>query len=329
MSKKILLCCILLSFIYCNKENTTSPLDENQQNKWITKTNMPTARGYCCGAQIDSEFYVMGGMIDLSHNSDAVEVYNLKTDTWTVKNQMPEKILGLAAVALDGKIYTFGGRTGHIFSGTTLNYTYMYDPVYDSWTRKTDMSTARALTTASVIGGKIYIIGGAITGYEGTALVLMYDPVSDTWTTKKSLPRGRAGHTANLFDGKVFVIGGGTASQDDAGTAYPDFDVYDPVNNSWDSKADMARGRIGHGSGIINNKLYICGGFSGNNPLKDLMEYDFNDDTWTSRTSMPSDRRCFASCVYDGRLFIFGGITGSSGGPAITSVAMYIPSVSN
>jgi N-acetylneuraminic acid mutarotase len=216
MLKKFLFICFLLSIISCHKSNPAAAAGENQQpaatseNKWIAKANMPTARGYFCGAEVDGKIYLFGGLLDLSfHNSNAVEVYDPETDSWTTKNKMPETIFGQAAVELNGKIYIFGGRTGDIYNGTTLNYTYLYDPVADSWTKKTDMPLPRAFLTASVIDNKIYLIGGSSVGYEGSSTVLMYDPASDMWITKARLPRPTAGHTANVFNGKIYVIGGG------------------------------------------------------------------------------------------------------------------------
>jgi len=333
MLKKFLLFCFLLLMTCSHKDNPVSPAGENQQpastneNKWITKTNMPTARGYFCGAETDGKMYLFGGILDLSaNNSDAVEAYDLETDTWTKRNKMPEKILGLSAAALDGKIYTFGGRTGGLSSGTTLNHTYLYDPAADSWTRKKDMPSSRAFMSASVIDGKIYTIGGSFQGYEGCAVVQMYEPATDTWTTKASLQRARSAHTANVLNGKIYVIGGGDSDNAGPGTAFPYFDVFDPVNNLWGSKENLTQSRIGHGSGVINNKLYICSGFSSTTELNDLREYDFISEIWTAKALIPSPRRMFATCVYNDKLFIFGGISGAQGSQIILkSVIVYTP----
>ena len=337
MFKKILLISFLLFITSCHKDNPVSSTIENQQpvttdeNKWITKANMPTARGYFSGAEVDGKMYLFGGILNLSaDNSNAVEAYDLETNTWTKRNNMPEKILGLAVAALDGKIYTFGGRTGGLYSGTTLNHTYMYDPAADSWTRKKDMPSSRAFMTASVIDGKIYTIGGSSQGYEGCAVVQMYEPETDTWTNKASLLRIRSGHTANVFDGKIYVIGGGDSDNAGPGTAFPYFDVYDPANNLWESKENLTQSRIGHGSGVINNKLYICSGFSSTTELSDLREYDIAANKWTAKASLTTPRRMFAACVYNNKLFIFGGISGAQGSQKVLrSVLAYIPSATS
>lgn len=208
MLKYILLIWLLLSLAYCNKDNPTSSEDISQtpatnENEWVSKTNMPTARAYLCSAEVNGKIYLIGGGLDQTHNSAAVEVYDPETDKWTTKTEMPVNILGMAATALDGKIYTFGGRKGNIFSGNTLNYTYVYDPETNMWSRKANMPISRVFSTASVIDGKIYVIGGAAKEYIGLTTVQMYDPVSNNWTQKDSMKIGRALHTATVFNGKI------------------------------------------------------------------------------------------------------------------------------
>ena len=44
--------------------------------------------------------------------------------------------------------------------------TEVYDPVTDRWARVADLPTARSGITASVVGGRVYVLGGE--GGEGT-----------------------------------------------------------------------------------------------------------------------------------------------------------------
>ena len=338
MLKKILLISFLLIITSCHKNNPVSSTDGNTQtneNKWITLANMNYARGFFCSAEANGKVYLFGGFTSPGI-SDVVEEFNLQTNVCRVKNNMPKKICGMAAAEVDGKIYIFGGRTDDVYYGTTLNYTYQYDPAADSWVRKKNMPSSRAYLTASVVNGKIYAIGGCTVGYTGSFVVQEYDPVSDEWTAKESLPIGTGFHTASVFNEKICIIGGGTSpSGGSTGTSSPYFLIYDPVNDSWISKADLDPSRWAHGSGIINNKLYVCGGISsyvqgGSDHftlLHDLLEYDFSSDKWTTGTSMPSHLRAFQTYVYNNKLYIFGGLNGDPKGThaALTSILQYIP----
>ncbi len=327
MVREIIATCIVLSILSaCTKNNPATPVEDNQGDSWETKVSMPTARAILSGAVLDGEIFLMGGMIDRTTNSDVVEVYNPEADNWITKHKMPQKILGAACTTFEGKIYVFGGRVGDMYTGTSLKSTYVYDPNSDSWTRKSDMLTARAYLTASLVNGKIYLIGGATTGYEGLKSVQMYDPSSDSWFSKEDLPRGRVLHTANVYNGKIYVLGGGVASNNATGTAYRDFDVYDPVNDSWESEEDLSKARLGHASGMIDENLYICGGITTNDErLYDLKEYNFITHSWTSRASMPFPRRWFVLCVYNKKLYLFGGIAGIAGAETLNSISIYTP----
>jgi hypothetical protein len=62
---------------------------------------------------------------------------------------------GLAAAAVDGKIYAIGG-----WDGGYLRTVEEYDPKTDKWRMLAAMPTARAYLAAAAVDGKIYAIGG-------------------------------------------------------------------------------------------------------------------------------------------------------------------------
>ena len=66
-----------------------------QGGMWTTRTNMPTARQYFACVETNGKIYTFGGSINPMNSTDAVEVYDPETDTWTTKNKMPEEMLGL------------------------------------------------------------------------------------------------------------------------------------------------------------------------------------------------------------------------------------------
>ena len=77
----------------------------------------------------------------------------------------------------------------------------VYAPAIDTWTQTSDMPKGKSHHTASVVAGKMYIIGGSDQG--GAGVVDVYDPATDTWTTAAELPTQRWDHTANVVDGKI------------------------------------------------------------------------------------------------------------------------------
>ncbi|HIE27921.1 TPA: hypothetical protein EYP66_11600 [Candidatus Poribacteria bacterium] len=62
-----------------------------------------------------------------------------------------------------------------------------------TWTKKADMPTARYFLSASVVEGKIYVIGGGSGFDEFYATVEVYDAATDTWVTRADMPTPRGG----------------------------------------------------------------------------------------------------------------------------------------
>jgi N-acetylneuraminic acid mutarotase len=127
-------------------------------NTWSEKAPMPTTeREHLTSAVVDGKLYVMGGRTNgMSANVDTNEVYDPKTDRWTVLEPMPSKRGGLASAFVNGSIYVFGGEQP---SGTFSN-NEKYDPANNKWTVEAPMPTARHGLAAASIGDRIFVIGG-------------------------------------------------------------------------------------------------------------------------------------------------------------------------
>ncbi len=191
---------------------------------WTRKADMLTPRNSPAAVAVDSRIYVIGGLFG-TVALPAVEAYDPATDTWTTKADMPTARLHFDACVIDGRIYVFGGASGFPeVDWPTLSSVEVYDPATDTWTQASDMPRPRLGHTASVVAGKIYIIGGVDSATiklvdagklgEDEALELsstleVYDPGTDTWTAAADhLPTPKIAHTDAVVDGKIYTIGG-------------------------------------------------------------------------------------------------------------------------
>ncbi|UCG59032.1 MAG: hypothetical protein JSU70_05890, partial [Phycisphaerales bacterium] len=87
---------------------------------------------------------------------------------------------------------------------------------------------------------------------------------------------------------------------------------YDPVTNTWATKAPMPTGRLGLTATAAYNKIYAIGGYGGS-PLVRLAtneEYDPAADTWTAKTPMPEPREGHTATVVSHRIYVIGGFRG-------------------
>jgi len=158
-------------------ERVTSDVEEYDPatDTWTKKAPMPTARGFLATCVVNGKIYAIGGARAAGGSTlSTVEEYDPVTDTWTTKAPMPTaRVTFLAASAVNGIIYVIGGVSGEL----ALSTVEAYDPATDTWTDKAPMPTARVFLATSVVGGKIYAIGGRSSGH-GAAMstVEEYNP---------------------------------------------------------------------------------------------------------------------------------------------------------
>lgn len=169
-------------------------------------------------ASADGKIYVAGGCIPPTPVNDMVgppsyldilQVYNTKSDTWSIKHSMPTERFGLAAVfGPDGKLYAIGG---HSPSGDPVAEVDVYDPATDWWTPCPPLPSPRynlvGVRSASIRG--IYVIGG-LRNDVGLTDVSFFDPDTNAWYWRRGLAQGRWFHGAASLGDTIYVMGGVT-----------------------------------------------------------------------------------------------------------------------
>lgn len=140
-----------------------------QTNKWEYKKPLGRVRMvFAAVAGKDDKIYVFGGAAGISDDRktpilDTVEVYDPKTDSWSLRKPMPTARFDHAAVlAADGRIYVMGGAEAYDEISSAV---LIYEPATDRWEHGPDMILPRAaLAAATTPDGKIYAIGGTDVG---------------------------------------------------------------------------------------------------------------------------------------------------------------------
>jgi hypothetical protein len=167
----------------------TVEMYDPQTDTWTAKADMPTGRFMLVTDVVDGKIYAIGGALVNKTFISTVEAYDPITDTWnTQKTDMPTPRGLLSACVLDGLIYAIGGGT------TSAGFAEVeaYDPATDTWdTTKTDLPESRAFLSpcASVVDGKVYIIGGSKSGaggHPGLNTVFEYDPYGTSSNVEES-----------------------------------------------------------------------------------------------------------------------------------------------
>ena len=217
------------------KELPTVEMYDPATDLWTQKADMPTARmTHTC--VVNGKIYAIGGSAP-NHirkkkpwRLDSVEVYDPTTDTWAKANKMNHARSGPAVSVVDEKIYVMGG-TGWpqipLHPGPFLSSIEVFNPKTNQWREIGDMPTAKSGHTASVINGKIYVMGGYFRGLgqhtKDFKTIEIYHPRTDRWTQKPDMPVAKVGHKTEVISGNIYIFSG--VGHDD--TAFATVEVYD------------------------------------------------------------------------------------------------------
>jgi N-acetylneuraminic acid mutarotase len=243
---------------------------------------MPTSRSNFAIAAYQGKIYCIGGEVldepGAYRMYRVVEVYDIVTDSWSVKNDAPFDGLGIQAQVIDGKIFVIKGQN-----------LFMYNPITDEWTQKISIPRPDDISNDSVpfaifsvvVDNKIMIYfkylpegSSSIPPNRLKGKIMIYDAKTDAWSevTKFSeVISGIVWGTTGVYAPKKVYISGQSyndyGTEDTFGTW-----IYDPVKNTWSAvKIDPTTLPITYrdqfGVAVVDDILYVIGG-------KDAWGYD-------------------------------------------------------
>lgn len=224
---------------------------------------------------------------------------------WETLASTPAALGEVAAGVIAGQLFLVGEGNGATFAYDLLNRQWLAN--------KAARPFGGHHHAAEVVAGKLYLIGGLSGGSEGK--VQIYDPVSNSWSLGTDMPWAAGSVSTAAIAGKIYVAGGIVGS-----TTVVNCAMYDPLADTWTSKAAMPDGGRNHtAAGTDGVKFWVFGGRQGGNTvgngLDTTMVYDPVANTWeTSLTSslaaLPERRGGMGKAIwYRGEFYVFGGET--------------------
>eukprot|EP00808_Paulinella_micropora_P015046 g65050.t1 len=231
---------------------------------WTRVNDMNVRRSGLGAAAVAGRVYAIGGAT-LPENGEAengeakevvatTECFNpspAPNGNWSVVANMTTRRAFLGVVALDGKVYAFGGLSGPgLGFENALSSAEVYSPVNNKWTTIASMREARSFHAAAVLNGSIYAIGGQDNQGQRLKSVECYDPNTNNWTKVGSLNVERADMQASVIDGVMYVVGGITDNGITNST-----ELYDPLTQNWTISSDMNQLRVAFGLASLLGKI--------------------------------------------------------------------------
>ncbi len=217
-------------------------------DRWDILPGMPTSRIFLAATALDGKIYTISGIriapdMIVDDFDPTVEAFDLTTQTWARRADLPTPRNRFAAVAFDGRIYAIGGLTPDGDTGIVE----AYDPATNQWTRKADMPTPRHGHGIAVANGLIIVVG--------TGPVEAYDPAMGRWMPLANVPVERRFLGVAAAKGFVYTIAGRV------GQGPPPVERYNPCADVWEVLEPMPGSfRNRFGVGVVDDQIYVVVG---------------------------------------------------------------------
>jgi len=184
-----------------------------ETNAWRTLSAMLTARQHIDCGIFENKIYVMGGLTSWETITKKNEVYDIVTNTWSVKTDIPSLRNNAAIVTLDSLIFVIGGAgtPGDVWAN--IPTVESYNIKTDKWTNKANLPYPLFKPGAVTVKNTIVVLGGVAT-INGKDVninkTLVYKRETDKWieSTPFPLPEGNTFFGCTSINNKIYVIAG-------------------------------------------------------------------------------------------------------------------------
>ena len=288
MSKSVTLL-LALAFLSGTLITIVEPVSAAEPDSWTTKAPVPQVEGMGGAVVVEGKIYVMGNLFTYE--------YDPVTDVWVEKTPVLTSRANFGVAVYQNRIYVMGGSVdwtqeiGAIYCG--LNE--VYDPLTDTWETMAPMPTNQSNIAASVVNGKIHLMGPE--SHD------VYDVAANTWSTKEPMPHPVYGFSPVVVDDNIFIIRSNLTQ------------IYNPESDSWSLGASpptvVPSGAAGCATtGVMApTRIYVIGGSRG--PTYESLSinqvYDPKNDSWMLGAPMLTARSGLTAAVVNDEIYLIGG----------------------
>ncbi len=286
------------------------------QGRWESKSPLAIARSHCPTTVYKGRIYGFGGGGPSFKSMNSVIIYDPAEDRWTTGRDMPTLRSGAIARTVGDAIYVIGGgfkQTDGTFR--FLPTTEIYYPESDRWESGPDMLMPHDYPAGALLDNHIYIMGGhhpdaVVAGPQtdpGFDFCERLDLASGRWEQIAPLPTPRFALDAVVIDGRIVTMGG-VAFTPEGFNNFDHTEVYDPASNQW-QRGDITLPwtAAGHGSCLVDDCLFIFGGYSGDGISDHAALYDLGQGQWHLLPPMPHTLAAMGVAAIGHDIYLLGG----------------------
>ncbi|KAH9375292.1 hypothetical protein HPB48_016753 [Haemaphysalis longicornis] len=250
---------------------------------------------------------------------------------WTVRLEGGPRRVNHAAVAINGKVYSFGGYcTGEDYNTRKPIDVHVLNTVSLRWalvqaqSHPDDVPFQRYGHTVVAYGDYAYLWGGR--NDDGACNILYrFDTNTLTWSRPRvcgHIPGARDGHSACVMGPRMYIFGG---FEEQADRFSQDVHYLDLDTMQWQyvpTRGPPPQWRDFHSATALGGRMYVWGGRGDSQgPYHSQSEVycnrmaflDVASSCWVhprTEGQPPEGRRSHSAFVYNGELYVFGGYNG-------------------
>lgn len=168
------------------------------------------------------------------------------------------------------------------------------------------MHTPRFAMSALFWNNQIIVIGGRDAQDSILASVESYDLVRGVWEPfSADLNEARYSPAAIVYRGRMHVIGGCSKDRQ----ALKSVEIYNEATQRWELQPALAFAREGAAAAVVNDTLYVMGGFDGTSYLKSIEYLRHEASSWRlSWWTLSAPRAWLSAVTLRDSIFTAGGL---------------------
>ncbi|GBM18735.1 Beta-scruin [Araneus ventricosus] len=263
---------------------------------WRYYGSMLEPRCYHAACFVDSFLYVTGGYSALRRRDGemlaipSTDRLDIRTTLWKRCSDMKIARASHAIVALEKRLYVFGGRNSF---GSIIASVEMYDTETDLWIEITLLPRPSMGLSATCVSNQVWILGGIAEDEEKSFIsdVFTFTPSNKSWLVQTPLP-GPHAFTSCISSGRTIWVVGGSHSSEEALVSCPCIWSLKLRSGQakWKMVASLSAPAHSSCTVLCGKELYVFGGIrSEERKVTDTVEI-FNTETGILRkgVSLPA-----------------------------------------
>jgi len=185
---------------------------------------------------------------------------------WRAGPALPVPVTNNAVAAVettDGvAVFSFLGLDASKENTGIGNAAYRWDVGTDAWREIPEVpGSGRLASTAQVVGGKIFVIGGYTVADDGAEVsvpdVNIFDPETEAWSRGANIPLPTDDAVSGVWKDSLIVLVSGWHDEDNVAAVQ----IYDPAQDRWSDASPIAGAPVfGHTGAVVGDAVVYVDG---------------------------------------------------------------------